>query len=155
MEFNIPHAIQVEHEELHADLEKAIASGGETGAAAREVAEALHAHFESEEKYALPPLGLLPVLAEGRISSEMARVLEMTDTLKAELPRMLDEHRVIVDALQKLIKAASQEKKTEHIHFAEKLMLHARNEEEVLYPTAILIGEYVRLMLGVHGLQHA
>src|SRR5690349_15747241 len=101
MEFNIPHAIQVEHEELHADLEKAIASGGETGAAAREVAEALHAHFESEEKYALPPLGLLPVLAEGRISSEMARVLEMTDTLKAELPRMLDEHRVIVDALQK------------------------------------------------------
>lgn len=155
MEFNIPHAIQVEHEELHADLEKAIASGGETGAAAMEVAEALHAHFESEEKYALPPLGLLPVLAEGRISSEMARVLEMTDTLKAELPRMLDEHRVIVDALQKLIKAASQEKKTEHIHFAEKLMLHARNEEEVLYPTAILIGEYVRLMLGVHGLQHA
>ncbi len=150
MEFNIPHAMQVEHEELHVDLEKAIASGGETGAAAREVAEALHSHFESEERYALPPLGLLPALAEGRISSEMTQVLEMTDTLKAELPRMLDEHKVIVDALQKLIGAARKEKKMEHIHFAEKLMLHAQNEEEVSYPTAILIGEYVKLKLGVH-----
>jgi hypothetical protein len=150
MEFNIPHAMQVEHEELHVDLEKAIASGGETGAAAREVAEALHSHFKSEERYALPPLGLLPALAEGRISSEMTQVLEMTDTLKAELPRMLDEHKVIVDALQKLIGAARMEKKMEHIHFAEKLMLHAQNEEEVSYPTAILIGEYVKLKLGVH-----
>ena len=77
----------------------------------------------------------------------MARVLEMTDTLKAELPRMLDEHRMIADALQKLIKAASQEKKMEHIHFAEKLMLHARTEEEVLYPAAILAGEYIKLKL--------
>jgi hypothetical protein len=153
MEFNIPHSVQVEHEELHADLEKAVASGGETGAAARKVAEALHAHFESEEKYALPPLGLLPALAEGRISSEMARVVEMTDVLKAEMPNMLEEHKAIVAALQKLIKAASQEKKIEHIHFAEKLMLHARNEEEVLYPTAILIGEYVKLKLGVHELE--
>jgi hypothetical protein len=65
----------------------------------------------------------------------------------------LEEHKAIVAALQKLIKAASQEKKIEHIHFAEKLMLHARNEEEVLYPTAILIGEYVKLKLGVHELE--
>jgi hypothetical protein len=41
----------------------------------------------------------------------------------------------------------------EHIHFAEKLTLHARNEEEVSYPTAILIGEYVKLKLGVHALE--
>lgn len=155
MKFSIPYSMQAEHEALHADLEKAIASGGETGAAAKVVAHVLHAHFESEEKYALPPLGLLPALAEGKISHEMTQVLEMTDTLKAELPRMLEEHKVIVDALQKLIKAASQEQKTERVHFAEKLMLHARNEEEVAYPTAILIGEYVRMMLGVPGVEHA
>lgn len=155
MKFSIPYSMQAEHEALHADLEKAIASGGETGAAAKVVAHVLHAHFESEEKYALPPLGLLPALAEGKISHEMTQVLEMTDTLKAELPRMLEEHKVIVDALQKLIEAASQEQKTEHVHFAEKLMLHARNEEEVAYPTAILIGEYVRMMLGVPGVEHA
>ena len=29
--------------------------------------------------------------------------------------------------------------------FAEKLMLHAQTEEEVSYPTAILIGEFIKL----------
>lgn len=29
----------------------------------------------------------------------------------------------------------------------EKLMLHAQTEEEVLYPTALLIGEYLKLKL--------
>lgn len=149
MEFMIPHAMKVEHEELHADLTKAIQSGGKTGAAAQEVAEALHAHFESEEKYALPPLGLLPALASGKIVPEMAQVFQMTDTLNAELPRMLDEHQAIVATLQKMIAAARQEGKLEHVHFAEKLMLHAENEEEVSYPTAILIGEYLKLKFGV------
>jgi hypothetical protein len=148
MEFKIPHAMKVEHEELHADLTKAIQSGGKTGAAAQEVAEALHAHFESEEKYALPPLGLLPALAAGKIVPEMAQVFQMTDTLKAELPRMLEEHQAIVAALKKLIEAARQEGKPEYVHFAEKLMLHAQNEEEVSYPTAILIEEYLKLELG-------
>jgi hypothetical protein len=147
MEFKIPHAMKVEHEELHADLTKAIQSGGETGAAAKDVAEALHVHFESEEKYALPPLGLLPALAEGRITPEMGQVFKLTDVLKAKLPHMLDEHQVIVAALKKMIEAAKQEKKMEHITFAEKLMLHAQNEEEVSYPTAILIGEYLKLKL--------
>ena len=155
MKFNIPRSMQAEHEELHTDLEKAIASGGETGAAAKVVADVLHAHFESEEKYALPPLGLLPALAEGNLSPAMTQVLEMTDTLKAELPRMLEEHKGIVEALQKLIEAASQENKTEHIRFAEILMLHAQNEEEVAYPTSILVGEYVRMKLGVHGVERA
>lgn len=150
MEFKIPHAMVVEHEELHHDLTDAIQSGGQTGSAAKEVAEALHAHFESEERYALPPLGLLPALAVGEVVPEMAQVFTMTDTLKAELPRMLDEHQAIVTALKKLIEAARYEEKLEHVHFAEKLMLHAQNEEEVTYPTAILIGEYLKLKLGMY-----
>jgi hypothetical protein len=149
MEFKIPHAMKVEHEELHHELENAIQSGGKTGSAAREVAEALHIHFESEEKYALPPLGLLPALAEGRITPDMSEVFSMTDTLKAELPHMLEEHQAIVAALKKMILAAEEEGKPEPVAFAEKLMLHAQNEEEVSYPTAILIGEYLKLKLGM------
>lgn len=149
MEFKIPHPMQAEHEELHHELKAAINSGGETGRAARRVAQALHIHFESEEKYALPPLGLLPALAEGKITPEMAEVFTMTDMLKAQLPHMLAEHQDIVAALQKMIEAAKQEGKTEAVTFAEKLMLHAQNEEEVSYPTAILIGEYLKLKLGV------
>jgi hypothetical protein len=65
--------MEVEHEELYVDLEKAIASGGETGAVAKEIARVLYAHFESEEKYALPTLGLLPALVDGRIVPKRRR----------------------------------------------------------------------------------
>ena len=51
MEFNIPHAMQVEHEELHANIENAIDSGGKTEAAAKGIDEGLPSHFENEEKY--------------------------------------------------------------------------------------------------------
>jgi len=37
----------------------------------------------------------------------------------------------------------------EYAEFAEALMLHAKTEEEVLYPASILIGEYVREKLGL------
>ena len=43
---------------------------------------------------------------------------------------------------------ASAEHHPEVAAFAEKLMLHAQTEEEVSYPTAILIGEYIKLKLG-------
>lgn len=72
----------------------------------------------------------------------------MTDTLKTELPQMLEEHKAIVAALEKLKETARQEKKPEVVHFAEKLVLHAQTEEQVSYPTTILIGEYLKLKLG-------
>ena len=53
---------------------------------------------------------------------------------------MLEEHKQIVGALENLTHAAKQENKSEYIHFAEKLKLHAQTEEEVLYPAAILVG---------------
>ena len=77
----------------------------------------------------------------------MKTVAPMTDRLKLELPKMLQEHEAVVAALKTLITAAQTENKPEHARFAEKLILHARTEEEVLYPTAILIGEYLKLRL--------
>ena len=40
---------------------------------------------------------------------------------------------------------AIKEKKMEYVKFADKLILHAQNEEEVLYPASILVGEYLKL----------
>lgn len=143
----IPQPLKVEHEELHAELIKATKAGGKTGEAAKEVARILHPHFEKEEEFALPPLGLLSSLTEGKVTSEMEDILAMTDTLKAEFHQMLQEHKTIVAALKNLIDAAKEEKKTEYAQFAEKLILHAKTEEEVLYPTTLLIGEYLKLKL--------
>ncbi len=147
MEFNIPRSLKTEHEELHSKLVEASRAGGRTGDAAKAVAEVLYPHFEKEEGYALPPLGLLPLLAEGNITQEMANVIPMTERLKAEFPQMLRDHRLIIAALQYLLEIAIKENMPEYAHFAEKLMLHAQTEEEVLYPASILIGEYLKLRL--------
>ena len=144
MKFEIPRPMKVEHEELHGMLRKATKEPGALGEAAIAVAKLRHPHFIKEEEYALPPLGLLHSLSEGKITPEMAEVLAMTDKLKAELPQMLVEHKSIVAALEKLSVAAEKAGKGEYVDFSKALILHAQTEEEVAYPTAILIGEYVR-----------
>jgi len=147
MQLNIPTPLKTEHEELHAVLVKATKEAGDTGKAARSVAEILHPHFVKEEEYALPPLGILSRLSQGEVRPEMKSVLTMTDKLKRDLPQMLEEHRAIVNALEKLADAARKEGKTEYVNFSRDLTLHAQTEEEVLYPAAILIGEYLRVKL--------
>jgi len=147
MEFKTPISLKEEHEELHTMLRKATQLPGKTGEAAKTVAELMHPHFVKEEEYALPPLGLLPLLSSGKLSEEMKQVLSMTDKLKTELPEMLAEHKQIVAALEVLVKHSTAEHHAEVAEFAEKLMLHAQTEEEVSYPTAILIGEYIKLKL--------
>jgi Hemerythrin HHE cation binding domain len=144
MKFEIPRPLKVEHEKLHDILRKATKEAGEFGDAAKAVAKLLHPHFVKEEQFALPPLGLLPDLAQGKLTPDMKKVLELTDKLKAELNQMLEEHKSIVAALQKLSAAAKKEDKVEYAEFANALMLHSQTEEDVSYPTAILIGEYVR-----------
>ncbi len=147
MNFKIPPAIKSEHEELQAQLRKAAAEPGSVGNAGKAVAALMHPHFVKEEEYALPPLGLLPLLARGSVTPDMAGVLVMTDKLSAELDEMLAEHKSIVAALDTLASTAKRENRVEYVQFAEKLTEHAQTEEQVTYPTAILIGEYVKLRL--------
>ena len=147
MQFNIPTPLKIEHEHLHADLARATKEGGSTGEAARSVAGIMHPHFVKEEEFALPPLGLLARLAQGEVVPEMASALRMTDRLKIELHHMLEEHKAIVDALKNLVDAARKEGKMEYLNFSKNLILHAQTEEEVVYPAAILIGEYLKATL--------
>jgi len=147
MEFVIPEPLKREHEELHEQLRKATREGGAVGEAAKALAKLMHPHFVKEDEYALPPLGLLPLLAKGSVTPDMTAVLKLTDTLKQELGEMLAEHKTIVAALQVLAEAARRENKPEYVAFAEKLILHAQTEEEVMYPAALLIGEYLKLKL--------
>jgi hypothetical protein len=149
MKPRIPESLKLEHEELHAELARATKAGGKTAEAAKAVAGVLHNHFLKEEEFALPPIGLLAALARGEVNEEMRDVLVMTERIKAELPEMLQEHRAVVVELKKLTAAAKKEKLPEHALFAEKLTLHARTEEEVLYPAAILVGEYLKLKLEI------
>lgn len=147
MEIKIPASLQAEHQELHEELVSLTKAGGKTAEAAEAVAKALHPHFRKEEELAMPPLGLLRALAEGSVRPEMAEVVELTDKLKKELPAMLKEHEAIVGTLRALAEAGKQENKPQAQQFARMLEQHAKSEEEVLYPAAILVGEYLKLKL--------
>ena len=140
----IPESMRLEHGEIHAELVRATQGPGTVGDAARELARILHPHFVREEEIALPPLGLLAPLARGEFAPEMTEVLAMTDALRTELPRMLDEHREIRAATRHLGEAARAEGNMDVAHLAEKLALHAQSEEELFYPAAILVGDLVR-----------
>ena len=145
MSLVIPKSLKLEHQELHEELEEATLEDGPIGEAAKAVNSILQPHFEKEEEFALPPLGVLPSLSSGQTLPDISKALAMSNRLKAELAQMLEEHREIVAKLKNLVDAAIKEDKLEYVRFAEKLTLHAQTEEEVLYPAAILIGEYLKI----------
>jgi hypothetical protein len=123
MKFAIPQTLQHEHEALHERLRQATQAGGEVGEAAK-------------------------ALARGEWSAEMAEVLALTEQLEVEWPQMLAEHEAIVAALNTLREAAARAGRGEIVAFAEALIEHARTEEEVMYPAAVLVGQVVRQRLG-------
>jgi len=144
----VPECLKIEHEELREQLATAAATGGKIAEAARGVLKVLRPHVLLEEEFAIPPLTLLPRLAAGEASPDMKRYQHLAETLKAELPRMLEEHVLIVEALRKLMQVAQQEGHPGYANFARKMILHAQTEEEILYPASILVGEILRSRLG-------
>ena len=147
MKFEIPPALRLEHDELRNFLVRASKEHGELGNAARLVARLAEPHFAKEEKLAMPALGLLPALARGEYDPAMGELLAHTDWLAQHLDDLLAEHKAIVGALEGLLDVARAQNRPEYVDFAENLMIHATMEEQVLYPAAVLVGEYLKLRL--------
>lgn len=144
----IPASMRAEHHEIHDALVALTRVAGPVGTAARELAAVLDPHFVREEQIALPPLGLLAPLAGGNdVTPAMRAILPITDSLRAELPRMLEEHKAIHAATVKLGEAGKAANNAAAVRFAETLALHAQNEEEILYPAALLVSDVVRARL--------
>lgn len=141
--FEIPESMRVEHAKIHEELVAATKAPGSVGQAARALAEVLHPHFVREEQIALPPLALLEPLAAGKYEEKMADVLPLTEALREELPKMLKEHEAIGAAAKKLEATARKAKNAKVEQLAKDLQLHARTEEQVFYPAALLVGDAV------------
>jgi hypothetical protein len=145
---DLPPVLTMEHDAIQEELSRASRAGGRTGQAAWDVTQVLFPHVYREEEFAIPPLVLLPRLARGEFDADMEQVLHKTEVMKSEFPRMLEEHKVIVAALQKLLQAATSEGHVGFARLAQKLIYHAQTEEEILYPASILVGEFLKLKLG-------
>jgi Hemerythrin HHE cation binding domain len=147
-----PHSLRREHEEMRQSLAQLTRREGALGDAARRLARVLEPHFRKEEAFAAPPLGALPEIARGRLNEDMRVVVAHGEWLRQNLDDMLAEHRMIAAAVEAMLQVAAGE--PELVSFAEKLLNHARIEEEILYPAAILAGEFLKVRLG-KALAHA
>jgi hypothetical protein len=143
----MPDSLRVEHEQLRADLEQAIRIGGRIGEAARALQSLLHPHLRREDDSLFLGLGLLHSVAQGKVTPGMHELVAKAEQLKRELPEMLAEHDQIRKALERLGQEATKEGRPQVAYFAAKLLHHARLEEEVLYPAAIVLGEYLKSLL--------
>ena len=144
MNMQVPVSLKSGHDAIRATLKRGMREPGRTGEAARRVAQVLDGHMIREEKFALTPLGLLPTLARGETPAALAEAADLVQGLKRELAQMRDEHRQISDGLRALAADAEAEKKPEYVALAQEIIVHMHVEEEVLYPAALLIGEYAR-----------
>lgn len=144
MAMQVPESLRNGHEALRAALKRAMREPGRTGEAARRVAQVMDGHMMREEKFALRPLGLLKALGRGETPAELADALRLVEGLRREMPQMVDEHRQIAELLRLLAQAAEAEGKPDYVALAEELIVHAHIEEDVLYPAAMLVGEYAR-----------
>lgn len=144
MPLEIPGSMKEEHEELHQELRKATEIPGKVGQAAKKVAKILHPHFEKENELALPEIGVARELAEGKTSPDFATAMELCGKFKLEYEKMLQEHIEIVKALDELEKVAKTARKRNVVEFTKKLKLHAKTEEALTYPAALMIGKLLK-----------
>jgi hypothetical protein len=146
--YALPMSLVEEHAEIYGAVRQAASLGGELGVAARAVSALLEPHVEKEQRFALAMLKVLPPLSRGEITADMEEWLLAANLLRAELATLKREHRAIAVAADQFSRAAWAERHPEYAVTAQRIVRHMRMEEEVLYPAAIVAGDYLRLRLG-------
>lgn len=126
-------SLREEHAALQTGLREALASGGRTEAAARELAQALDLHIKRDEQVILPLLAMSP--GNGKQSPKRrADAAEMAEDLAKEEARIADEQVRFSAILYKLRDAAREEHKPRIGQFAEIVQLHMEKEAQVYLP---------------------
>jgi hemerythrin-like domain-containing protein len=114
---------------------------GKTGTIAEKLAKGLKAHIDKEESLALPLLGILRDLADGKLNTSTAkRASLISSKFEKEYPGMLRGHKELYKLLERLREVADEEGHLTAVRFALAVEKHSQEEEEVLYPAAILAG---------------
>ena len=114
---------------------------GRTGSIAEKLAMDLKGHIDREESLALPLLGILRDLVNGKLTNASARrASSIYVKFEKEYPGMLHGHKELYRMLERLKRVGAEEGHLTAVRFAEALEKHSQEEEEVLYPAALLAG---------------
>lgn len=140
---NVPESLDEEHGELLGALTEYSALDGKTGAVVKELLGVLRPHFEEENRLVMPLLGLLGGLAEKKPVADASSVKGLSTEYAKAYDGMFAEHVEIRRFLEKAKRAADAEGRREVVDTLEALAHHARVEEDVLYPAALVAGRIV------------
>ncbi len=142
MPLSPPPSLEMEHEEIWQLLVKVQHLSGKTGSIAEKLAKDLKTHIDKEESLALPLLGILRDLADGKLKNGVARRASLLGAeFEKEYPGMLHGHKELRKFLERLKRVGAEEGHLTAVRFAEALEAHSKQEEEVLYPAAIVAGQ--------------
>lgn len=142
-----PSSLAEEHEEIMGSLRNSTRFQDRTGKAVKELLEVLEPHFEKEEKVAMPILGSLSKLVSGEHISNLREIADSQNALLQEYENMFHEHLILKQFIGRAKKAAKRDGHEEVSDLLDALAHHARVEEEVLYPSALLAGTLAKCLL--------
>ena len=143
----IPQSLRVEHDGTLEQLTVLSRKHGPVGVEASKALVLFKRHLQREEAFILPPLTLLPLLADGKVTPDMKWAIAMADRVKAEREQIFQEHAEITDAMNALGTVAQNVHDDQAYDFARTAAADSLNDIELLEPMSIVIGDYLRAKL--------
>ena len=144
MPLSPPSSVESIHEDLLQLLLAVQRLPGKTGSYAEEVGKHLQDHMNREDEVALPLLGLVQEAADGHVSPRAAaRASSLYVRMRKDYPRLSREDKELVRMTEKLRKFGFEEGHPTAIRFADNLEQHCLQDDQLHYPTALLVGRIV------------
>jgi iron-sulfur cluster repair protein YtfE (RIC family) len=140
-----PLALAQAHLELTDQLGYAVSLKSPTGEIARQLEATLKNHLRREDEMITPLLATFPNLAAGRLPVDAASLIELFERAEKNYESLLGEHAEITRIVERLRPTAESDREEEVVRFCDELLAHARLEEQVLYPAAVVAGRFMKL----------
>ncbi len=141
----VPSSLKNTHQELLQQLHQFTLIKDGSAPFALKLEELMLHHFTEEEDFILPPLGLLPSLANGKDPEDYKEIMALSEKAKLQMDHMSAEHQLIIAYIGELKEASTEENRPAIIQFEKEVAKHAVSEEEVYFPASIMVGEYLKL----------
>ena len=143
----VPSSIKETHLAILERIQKMTMYNDSSAGIAMKLDSLMQHHFKEEEDLILPPLGLLPSLANDQMPEQTKDVIRLSENIKTMMTHMSVEHQLIAAYIKELKQASTMENQAEIMEFEKEVIKHAVSEEEIFFPAAIMVGEYLKLKL--------
>jgi hypothetical protein len=143
----IPQSIRLTHARTREYLATLGRRPGQIGIEAKKLLAVFEQHMAKEEAFILPPLILLPALARGEISPDMAWAIPMSERVKAEQAEIFRTHSLVVEQAIALQGAAEQAGDPGTMAWVRSAIIDDLGDLELMENMSILVGDMLRAKL--------